>query len=191
MQLVDAKLEGASVTLVHAFAELRPRFELWFAPEDALPIWNVLTSSGATPIGINAVEALRILEGTPRFGVDIIDRHLAQETAQTRALNFTKGCYLGQEIVERIRSRATVHRTLRHFEVQGATPTVPVELYTSENPSTAIGQLTSVAEIDTTEYHGTIAIGSIRTEAIDRKATIVYESGAVAVLDRSPVQPLQ
>jgi folate-binding protein YgfZ len=191
VQMVDAELAGAHLTLIHAFAELRPRFELWFAPEDALPVWNALTTAGAMAIGINAVEALRILEGTPRFGVDITDRHLPQETAQTRALNFTKGCYLGQEIVERIRSRATVHRTSRHFQMNGVTPSAPVDLYTTDNPSASIGQLTSVAEIDTPEYHGTVAIGSIRTEAIDRKATIVYEGGTVAVLDRSPIPPLQ
>ncbi len=45
------------------------------------------------------------------------ERYLAQETARSRALNFNKGCYLGQEIVERIRSRATVHRTLRQFSL--------------------------------------------------------------------------
>jgi len=191
MQLVDAGLAGGSIILVHAFGSLRPRFELWFAPEEALPIWNALANAGAAPIGIHAVEALRVLEGTPRYGIDITDRHLPQETAQTRALNFTKGCYLGQEIVERIRSRATVHRTLRHFQLNGITPAVPVDLQTSENSSTVIGQLTSIAEVDTAEFHGTIAIGSIRNEAVECKATIVYDGGTVTVLDRSPVLPLQ
>ncbi len=41
----------------------------------------------------------------PQYGVDIRDRDLPQETAQAHALHFAKGCYLGQEIVERIRSR--------------------------------------------------------------------------------------
>ena len=119
LHFVDTKLAGSPITLVHAFGELRPRFEFWFAPEHILTIWEALTVAGAIPIGVDAVEALRVLEGTPRYGVDITDRHLAQETAQTRALNFTKGCYLGQEIIERIRSRATVHRTLRQFRVEG------------------------------------------------------------------------
>jgi folate-binding protein YgfZ len=44
--------------------------------------------------------------------VDFSDKHLPQEANLPRALNFTKGCYIGQEIVERIRSRATVHRSL-------------------------------------------------------------------------------
>jgi folate-binding protein YgfZ len=189
MHLMEAELAGAPATLVHGFGELRPRFELWFAPQHALSIWNALTSAGATPIGIDAVEVLRVLEGTPRFGVDITDRHLPQETAQTRALNFTKGCYLGQEIVERIRSRATVHRALRQFQLDGVTPPLPVDLHATDNPSATIGQLTSVAEVDVPGYHGTLAIGSIRTEALERKATIVYQGGTVQALDRPPLPP--
>ncbi len=197
MRLIETNLAGApitlapitldTVTLVQAFGQLRPRFELWFAPEHALALWNALTSAGATPIGIDAVEALRILEGTPRYGVDITDRHLPQETAQARALSFTKGCYLGQEIVERIRSRATVHRALRQFQLDGSTPTVPADLHTSENPSAPIGQLTSVAQVDLPGYQGTVAIGSIRTEALERKAAIVYDGGTAAPLDRPPI----
>ncbi len=54
--------------------------------------------------------------------MDIRDRDLPQETGQTRALNFTKGCYLGQEIVERIRSRGAVHRQFTAFTVEGTLP---------------------------------------------------------------------
>ena len=55
---------------------------------------------GCKPAGLNALESLRIVEGIPAYGIDIQEKHLAQETSQTRALNFNKGCYLGQEIVE-------------------------------------------------------------------------------------------
>jgi folate-binding protein YgfZ len=191
MHMEDTGLKGRPVSLVHGYGELRPRFELWLAPQDAPFVWDALATAGATPIGVDAVEALRALEGTPRFGTDITDRHLPQEAAQARALNFTKGCYLGQEIVERIRSRATVHRTLRQFRLDGVSPMVPIDLHASDNPSAAIGQLTSVAEVDVPEYRGIIAIGTVRTDAVERKATIVYEGGAVSVLDRPPVLPLQ
>ena len=190
LHFVDTELAGSAITLVHAFGELRPRFELWFAPEHTLAIWEALTVAGATPIGVDAVEALRVLEGTPRYGVDITDRHLAQETAQARALNFTKGCYLGQEIVERIRSRATVHRTLRQFRVEGMAPAAPVELHTEENPSATIGQLTSIAEVNVPEFQGAMAIGSIRVEVLEKKSTISYEGGTVAALDHSPAPPM-
>ena len=70
--------------------------------------------AGATPVGTAALELLRIAAGIPRYGSDIRERDLPQETEQERALNFSKGCYVGQEIVERIRSRGTgasqIHR---------------------------------------------------------------------------------
>ena len=54
----------------------------------------------------------------PRYGQDIRERDLPQETEQQRALNFSKGCYVGQEIVERIRSRGNVHRKFTGFTVR-------------------------------------------------------------------------
>ena len=60
-------------------------------------------------------EAARILHYRPRYGDEIDERSLPQETVQMRAVHFTKGCYLGQEIVERIRSRGHVNRVLMGF----------------------------------------------------------------------------
>lgn len=61
---------------------------------------------------------VRIENGKPRYGEEITDRHLVQETGQLRGVHFSKGCYLGQEIVERVRSRAQIHRVLRRLELE-------------------------------------------------------------------------
>ena len=66
-------------------------------------------------MGTTALNYLRIAEGIPQYGQDIRERDLPQETEQERALHFTKGCYIGQEIVERIRSRGAVHRKFTGF----------------------------------------------------------------------------
>ena len=81
-----------------------------------------LRKAGAKPVGAAALERFRIASGIPRYGQDIRERDLPQETEQLRALNFSKGCYVGQEIVERIRSRGNVHRTFTGFVVDGALP---------------------------------------------------------------------
>src|SRR5439155_13891943 len=54
----------------------------------------------------------RLEHAKPRYGDDIFDTTLPQETQQAHALHFSKGCYIGQEIVERIRSRGHVNRLL-------------------------------------------------------------------------------
>jgi aminomethyltransferase len=64
-------------------------------------------------------EAVRIEHGRPRYGKDITIARLAAETGQTHALHFQKGCYLGQEIVERVRSRGHVNRHLVKLELDG------------------------------------------------------------------------
>ena len=84
-----------------------------------LRLWKALREAGATPVGADSLEAFRIAEGIPAYGIDMAERDLPQETSQMRALSFNKGCYLGQEIVERIRSRGSVHRHLRALELIG------------------------------------------------------------------------
>ena len=180
MGFAAAEIGGVPVTLIRAYSVLVPRFELWFAPENTAAVWNALTSAGAAAAGIAAIESLRVLEGIPRFGIDFTDRHLAQETSQTRALNFTKGCYLGQEIVERIRSRATVHRHLRQLLLHGVSPELPADL--GEDSAKPIGQITSVARIP--GQLQALAIGFVRAEAIERKTSLVYPGGNASILDR-------
>ena len=96
-----------------------------------------------------SLEAFRIAEGIPAYGVDIAERDLPQETSQMRALHFSKGCYLGQEIVERIRSRGNVHRHLRPLELSGPLPAAGAELSFEDaaGKTAEAGQITSAAEL--------------------------------------------
>ena len=73
----------------------------------------------ATPEDARVV---RIESGRPRYGEEITERYLVQETGQLHAVSFHKGCYLGQEIVERVRSRAQIHRVLRRIEIDSKEP---------------------------------------------------------------------
>jgi folate-binding protein YgfZ len=68
---------------------------------------------------------VRIEHGRPRYGEEITERYLVQETGQLQAVHFSKGCYLGQEIVERVRSRAQIHRVLRKLAIDTTEPPAP------------------------------------------------------------------
>jgi folate-binding protein YgfZ len=158
-------------------------YELWLAPKDLLKTWQALISAGATPEGSEALEMQRIAAGIPLYGVDIRERDLPQETEQLRALNFNKGCYVGQEIVERIRSRGNVHRKFTGFLAEGAAPITPGEKVTAGNSvgdqkqgqkedqkedqkddQKEVGELTSVAVLPAPSGERTIALGYIRRE---------------------------
>ena len=90
--------------------------------------------AGALPCGVDAIESLRVLEGTPAYSIDITAKDLPQETNQMRALHFNKGCYLGQEIVERIHSRGNVHRTFTGFLLADSSPTPGTPLLAEGKP---------------------------------------------------------
>jgi folate-binding protein YgfZ len=137
-------------------------YEIWLAPQDVYKTWQALIAAGATPVGSEALEMKRIVGGIPLYGVDIRERDLPQETEQTRALDFNKGCYVGQEIVERIRSRGNVHRKFTGFVAEGAAPIAAGEKIVSGEKE--VGEVTSVAVLAATSGHQTVAIGYIRRE---------------------------
>src|SRR5262249_25119886 len=65
---------------------------------------------------------VRIEQGRPRYGEEMSERNLIAETDQLHGVHFNKGCYLGQEIVERVRSQAKIHRILRRLEIDSTDP---------------------------------------------------------------------
>src|ERR1035437_5098743 len=88
-------------------------------------ILRQIEAVGAVPADEDAFHVVRLELGTPPYGEDISDRYLTQEANQMHALHFHKGCYLGQEIVERVRSRGLIHRVLKPLEIEGQGPPEP------------------------------------------------------------------
>ncbi len=81
-----------------------------------------LHDAGAIDANAGDVRVVRLENGLPRYGEEITERYLAQETQRTEAVHPHKGCYLGQEIVERVRSRGQVHRLLTPIRIAARTP---------------------------------------------------------------------
>jgi aminomethyltransferase len=170
-------LDGAQTTVLHTESPLIPRFELWADADTTSNLLEALQNAGAVFCDAQSLEWLRILEGTPLYGADIRDRELPQETGQTRALHFSKGCYLGQEIVERIRSRGNVHRTFSAFRLDGELPAAGAPI---EADGKQVGELTSVSAIPLPTHNGTVVqlgLGYIRREALDRGIPLRHPGG--------------
>jgi tRNA-modifying protein YgfZ len=97
-----------------------------FAPvAEKAALISRLEAAGAEPADAAAARVVRLEHGKPRFSEDISDRFLAQEANQPHALHFSKGCYLGQEIVERVRSRGQIHRVLKPLILEMKEPPAP------------------------------------------------------------------
>jgi folate-binding protein YgfZ len=137
-------------------------YEIWIAPKEVGKLWQALLAAGATPVGSEALEMHRVISGVPLYGVDIRERDLPQETEQVRALNFSKGCYVGQEIVERIRSRGSVHRSFTGFVSQTAGFIAPgAKVFLAEKE---VGEVTSAISLHHPDADWTVALGYIRRE---------------------------
>lgn len=160
-QFVDVIWQNVAVTVVRGDNASVESYELWLPPDQVTLLRDALLKVGATPVGTTALELLRIAAGIPRYGQDIRERDLPQETEQQRALHFSKGCYIGQEIVERIRSRGSVHRKFTGFEVQGPLPAVGAKIQTDGRD---IGEITSVASLPVADGERSVALGYIRRE---------------------------
>ncbi len=180
---------GAAVRVVRSYGMLAPHYELWVQAAKISALWQALMETGAIPVGAATLEAFRIAEGIPTYGIDIAERDLPQETSQMRALNFNKGCYLGQEIVERIHSRGNVHRHLRQLELSGPVPAAGAELRL-EGGAIA-GQITSAAELPLAKGKRVFALGMLRDEAEQSNQPFTYSNGTATgtarILAASPV----
>ncbi len=100
-----------------------------------------LVALGATTGSPAEAEIARIQNFVPRFGADITAATLPQESQMMHAIHFQKGCYLGQEIVERVRSRGHVNRTLMGFRLEGESAPAPTTPLTVDGKET--GEVTS------------------------------------------------
>lgn len=135
---------------------------------------------GVEEADAEALRVVRLENGYPRYGEEITERFLPQETGQMHAVSFQKGCYLGQEIVERVRSRAQIHRRLLPLRIAGETTPAPGTKLQAEGKdaaeivsaaySPALGEVVALAyvridvkpgdTIDNGEFRATVLNGS-------------------------------
>jgi aminomethyltransferase len=176
LQFVDAKWNDIPITIVRGDNPSVPSYELWLPAESAHSLRDLLVKAGAKVVSPVALELLRIASGIPRYGQDIRERDLPQETEQARALHFTKGCYIGQEIVERIRSRGSVHRKFTGFEIQGELPGPGSKIQVDGKE---VGEITTTASLPVDESTRSVALGYIRREVgVPGKQVRIGDSGA-------------
>lgn len=140
------------------------------AERDALT--EQLRAAGIVEATAEEARTVRIENGVPRYGEDITGAHLVHETRQLHAVHFNKGCYLGQEIVERVRARGQVHRMLYPIRIAAQTPPAAGEKVLSAGEE--CGFVTSAA--------WSPAQGCVRALAYLRKLDDLSVAGAPAQL---------
>jgi aminomethyltransferase len=150
-----------------------PGFRIYCAVSDAGAIVARLEAAGAKPVSAEVARVVRIENGRPRYGEDMRETSLAQETQQMHAVSFNKGCYLGQEIVERVRSQGHVNKKLVRLELEGSEPVAPGTKLKAGDADA--GEITSA--VFSPELGKVAALGYVRTAFTD--AGTVLRAGEV------------
>jgi aminomethyltransferase len=112
--------EGNTIAAVTVTGQ--PGVRIYCPAEQSGALRERLQAAGAKPATMEDARTVRIENGKPRYGEEIGEKSLPQETQQMHAISFTKGCYLGQEIVERIRAQGHVNKKLVRLELDAQEP---------------------------------------------------------------------
>ncbi len=127
---------------------LVPGYDLWFRPDAAPSVSDALSKAGAVTLSDSDAEVMRVEAGIPAWGHELSPSILLPETGMDDAVSYTKGCYVGQEIVARLHARGHANRSLRHVLMSQEAPVPPpgATLHVPEDgpePGREIGRVTS------------------------------------------------
>lgn len=156
-RVFTAKWNDRELSVIRATHTAEDGFDLFVNRADAASLSENLKASGARPIGSDALEILRIEAGVPLYGVDMDETNVVLEAGQTDAVSFTKGCYVGQEIIARIHWRGHVAKQVAGLRADGNIAR-GAQIRSTEDKQ--IGRVTSVTF--SPDLKQTIALGLVR-----------------------------
>jgi len=160
----EGTLAATSVRLIRANDTGEDGYEILVPSVQAVAVWQALLQAGAPlglrPVGLAALNTLRIEAGIPWYGIDMDESRIVLEVGLEQAISFKKGCYLGQEVVERASARGHVNRKLTGLIVQD--DTLPASGDKVLHDSQEVGWVTSTTI--SPRLGRPIALGYVRRE---------------------------
>jgi folate-binding protein YgfZ len=172
--------EGMIVPATHTAEK---GFDILIDAEQKTTLWQTLVGAGATPVSEQVEEILRIEAGIARYGRDMDETNVVTETNLDDAVSYTKGCYLGQEIIIRIKHRGHVAKKLTGLKFQTDQAIQSGALIRSIDDK-EIGRVTSAASSPKLET--TVGLGYVRYEYLT-PGTPVVVNGVAATTHELPI----
>jgi folate-binding protein YgfZ len=165
----------ADVSVIRATHTAEDGFDLVVNANQAGSLWDALHRAGARPVGYDALEILRIEAGVSRYGVDMDETNVVTEAALDDAVSYTKGCYVGQEIIARIKYRGHVAKKLSGLAFDQAVK-VEVDAAIKSADGKEVGRITSVTY--SPHLGRTIALGYLKYDYLAPDTEVKVISGA-------------
>jgi folate-binding protein YgfZ len=182
--VVEGTFDGISITVIRASHTAEEGFDVMLHASHADAISQAFDKAGVIKVGDAVFETLRIEAGVARFGQDMDETNVITETNLDDAVSFTKGCYIGQEIIARIKYRGHVAKKLTGLTFEGK-ETVPAGAQIKTPEGKEIGRITSSTFSPTLDRG--IALGYVRYEQLTPGTNVVVgESGATAKVTELP-----
>lgn len=179
--VVELKWQNAPVMIIRATHTAEDGFDIVIDSTHAAKLRQTLTDSGAEPVGQDALEILRVEAGIARFGRDMDETNVVTETNLDDAVSYTKGCYVGQEIIVRIKHRGHVAKKLAGLRFQTDRKIEPGTVIKCADGK-EIGKVTSTAF--SPGLGTTIGLGYVRYEylAAGTSVSVAHETAIVTEL---------
>ncbi len=182
----ETNYAGFPLRVVRAGSTGEEGYEVWSGAKGLPAIWGAACGQAPTygmlPCGTQALETLRIEAGIPRYGQELDEDTFPNEAELWNALSFNKGCYVGQEIVERARSRGHVNWKLMGLVVDSNVPPPVGQKLAREGRE--IGEVTSACISPT--LGKTLALAYLRREVAEPGTKLEFPSGAIAEVAALP-----
>jgi len=170
---VEVEIANRPVRVIHRAEFTVPGFECWTAAEHGAALWEALGGAGARPVGAGVWEVLRVEAGAPSYGRDVDETVILPETRLESLVSYTKGCYIGQEVVARVKYRGHVNRALTGLVLERDQVPRPGATVAAEGKE--IGRVTSAVRSIRLEVP--IALAYVRREHLEPGTAVSIHDG--------------
>ena len=181
--VVELTWQNAPVTIIRATHTTEDGFDVVIDSGHASQVREALVNAGAQPVGDDTFEILRVEAGIARYGRDMDETNVVTETNLDDAVSYTKGCYVGQEIIVRIKHRGHVAKKLTGLRFETDRPIEAGTIVKSADGS-EIGKVTSTAF--SPALGNTIGLGYVRYEHIAAGTSVMVDDGIAATVTDLP-----
>jgi folate-binding protein YgfZ len=180
--VAETEWQNAPVTIIRATHTGEDGFDLIVDSAHSAQLRQALTDAGAQPINQDTLEILRIEAGIARYGRDMDETTVVPETNLDDAVSYTKGCYVGQEIIVRIKHRGHVAKKLTGLRFETDQKIEPgMIIKTTDNNE--VGRVTSTT---ISPKLGSIGLGYVRYEYLPAGTSVMTEDQIKATVTSLP-----